>query len=48
VRAVLLASALAVACGPGDKATKNPPVLYMAPLDSELDVQLIDHDPPPF
>jgi hypothetical protein len=43
----MLLLGVAVACGPGGPA-KNPPVLFMAPLNMETQVQLIDHDPPPY
>jgi hypothetical protein len=43
----VVACTVAMACsGGGPGAPKNPPILYMAPLDNELEVQLIDHDPP--
>jgi hypothetical protein len=39
--------ALALSGCDGDSAT-NPPRLYLAPLDSELTVQLVEEEPPPF
>jgi hypothetical protein len=36
------------ACGPSTPSDKNPPVLYLAPLDNETQVQLVDQSPPPY
>lgn len=45
--AAILAAALAGACG--DDAPSGPPArLYLALLDSELTVQLVEEEPPPF
>ena len=38
---------LVASCGPG-ASDKNPPVLYLAPLDAETEVTLVDKSPPPY
>jgi hypothetical protein len=46
---LLGATALAALTGcPGPDPTGNPPELWLAPNGSEVVVQLIDHEPPPF
>lgn len=44
---VLIASVGALAGCPGPDDT-NPKTLWLAPQDSELDVQLVADEPPPF
>jgi hypothetical protein len=40
--------ALAAAALAGCSSSSNPPALWLAPLDGETMVQLIDHAPPVF
>ena len=44
-RYVVLLPLILGAC-PSDNG--NPPILYLGPKDGEMEVELIDHDPPPF
>lgn len=48
-RSSILAAALCLAAlGACDDGAANPSRLYLALLDSELTVQLVDSEPPPF
>ena len=44
----LLPLALLVAGCPGPDGNGNPGTLWLAPNNSEVIIQLIDHEPPPW
>lgn len=48
MRIALAAAALAVACGDDAGGPSAPDRLYLALLDSELTVQLVEEEPEPF
>ena len=43
-----LALVLATGCPDDPVPKENPGTLWLAPQDSELDVQLVEDEPPPF
>ena len=45
---IALGAALVVGCGDDDGGSAAPDRLYLALLDSELSVQLVEREPEPF
>jgi hypothetical protein len=45
IAGLLIASFAGASCG-GDSSTGNPDVLWLAPLNGEVDVQLVGSQPP--
>lgn len=45
--AVLLAAA-ALGCGPSTPEPQNPPTLWLSFSQMEINLVLVDHEPPPF